>query len=71
MFKAKVKSEVLVTILNAVSTLVDEAKIHVTPEGLNLKAVDPAHVAMVDLSIGKKAFVEYKGSDMDMGVDLD
>ena len=71
MFKAKVKAEVLTTILNAVSTLVDEAKIHVTPEGLNLKAVDPAHVAMVDLSIGKKAFAEYKASDMDMGVDLD
>ena len=71
MFKAKVKAEVLKTILDAVSTLVDEAKIQVTPEGLSLKAVDPAHVAMVDLSIGKKAFAEYKATDMDMGVDLD
>ncbi len=71
MFKAKVKAEVLKTILDAVSTLVDEAKIQVTPEGMSLKAVDPAHVAMVDLSIGKKAFVEYKATDMDMGVDLD
>ena len=71
MFKAKVKVEVLKTILDAVSTLVDEAKIQVTPEGVSLKAVDPAHVAMVDLSIGKKAFVEYKATDMDMGVDLD
>jgi proliferating cell nuclear antigen len=71
MFKAKVKSEVLKTILDAVATLVDEAKIQVTPEGMSLKAVDPAHVAMVDLSIGKKAFVEYKATDMDMGVDLD
>lgn len=71
MFKAKVKAEVLKTILDAVSTLVDEAKIHVTPEGLSLKAVDPAHVAMVDLSIGKKAFAEYKATDLDMGVDLD
>ncbi|MFO1533172.1 MAG: DNA polymerase sliding clamp, partial [Thermoplasmatota archaeon] len=58
MFKAKVKSEVLKTILDAVSTLVDEAKIQVTPDGVNLKAVDPAHVAMVDLTIGKKAFQE-------------
>src|ERR1041385_3379151 len=71
MFKAKVKAEVLKTILDAVSTLVDEAKIQVTAEGISLKAVDPAHVAMVDLSIGKKAFVEFKASDMDMGVDLD
>ncbi|MES2155322.1 MAG: proliferating cell nuclear antigen (pcna) [bacterium] len=71
MFKAKVKVEVLTTVLNAVSTLVDEAKIQLTPEGLNLKAVDPAHVAMVDLSLGKKAFAEYKATDMDIGVDLD
>lgn len=71
MFKAKVKAEVLKTILDAVSTLVDEAKIQVTPEGISLKAVDPAHVAMVHLSIGKKAFTEYKATDMDLGVDLD
>src|SRR5438046_6315606 len=71
MFKAKLKAEVLKTMLDAVATLVDEAKIHVSAEGLSLKAVDPAHVAMVDLSLGKKAFVEFKGSDLDMGVDLD
>lgn len=71
MFKAKVKTEVLKTILDAVSTLVDEARIQLTPEGLSLKAVDPAHVAMVELSIGKKAFAEFKATDMDLGVDLD
>ncbi len=71
MFKAKVKADVLKTMLDAVSSLVDEAKIHLTPEGLNLKAVDPAHVAMVDLSLGKKAFLEYKATEMDIGMDLD
>ena len=71
MFKAKVKSEVLKTILDAVSTLVDEAKIQVTPDGISLKAVDPAHVAMVELTIGKKAFAEYKATEMDLGIDLD
>ncbi len=71
MFKAKVKAEVLKTVLDAVSPLVDEAKIQATPEGLSLKAVDPAHVAMVDLSLGKKCFQDYKATDLDMGVDLD
>ena len=71
MLHARCKAEVLKTLIDATSTLVDEVKVHVSPEGLNLKAVDPAHVAMVDLSIGKKAFTEYKGSEMDMGVDLD
>ncbi len=71
MFKAKVKAEVLKTVLEAVQTLVDETKIHITPEGMSLKAVDPAHVAMVDLSLGKGAFTEYKADDLEMGLDLD
>jgi proliferating cell nuclear antigen len=71
MFKAKVKAEVLKTVLDAVSTLVDEAKLQITPDGISLKAVDPAHVAMVDLTIGKKAFQEYKATELDLGIDLD
>ncbi len=71
MFKAKVKAETLKTVLDAVHTLVDEAKITIAPEGISLKAVDPAHVAMVDLSLGKGAFVEYGAEDMELGVDLD
>ncbi len=71
MFKATVKAETLKTVLDAVHTLVDEAKIHITPEGLSLKAVDPAHVAMVDLSLGKGAFVSYGADDMELGMDLD
>jgi proliferating cell nuclear antigen len=71
MFKATVKAEVLKTVLDAVQTLVDEAKIHCTPEGMSLKAVDPAHVAMVDLSLGKSAFDSFEADDMEMGVDLD
>ncbi|MGB0653083.1 MAG: proliferating cell nuclear antigen (pcna) [Thermoplasmatota archaeon] len=71
MFKAQVKAETLKTVLEAVHTLVDEAKIQVSPDGISLKAVDPAHVAMVDLSLGKGAFTEYKGADLDLGIDLD
>ena len=32
---------------------------------------DPAHVAMVDLSLGSKAFSEFKASDLELGLDLD
>ena len=71
MFKAKVKAEVLKTVLDTVAPLVDEVKIQCTPEGITLKAVDPAHVAMVDLTLGKAAFQEFKAGDVDMGVDLD
>lgn len=71
MFKAKVKANVLKGIIDATTTLVDEVKLHITAEGLSLKAVDPAHVAMVDLSLGSKAFSEYKASDLELGLDLE
>ena len=37
----------------------------------DLKAVDPAHVAMVDLSLGKDAFEELEASDCELGIDID
>ena len=63
MFQAKVKSETLKGIVDVVSTLVDEAKFNVNAKGVSLKAVDPAHVAMVDLKIDKSAFEEFAADD--------
>lgn len=71
MFKAKVKASVLKSVLEAASPLVDEIKLRITPEGLSIRTVDPAHVAMVDISVGAKAFQEYKATDLELGVDLD
>lgn len=71
MFQATVKADTIKHIIDATSTLVDEAKVHITPEGLSLKAVDPAHVAMVDLSLGAKAFETYEADDLELGIDLD
>jgi len=34
-----------------VSVLVDECKIHLEEDGLEIRAVDPANVGMVDLSL--------------------
>jgi len=62
MFHAKVRSEVLKGIVDIVSTLV---------EGFSLKAVDPAHVAMVDLEVEKGAFEEFVADDAELGIDLD
>lgn len=71
MFNAKVKSEVLKGIIDVTSPLVNEVKFNITPKGLSLRAVDPAHVAMVDLQINEKAFEEYKATDMELGIDMD
>jgi proliferating cell nuclear antigen len=71
MFNAKVKSEVLKGIIDVTSPLVNEVKINISQKGISLRAVDPAHVAMVDLQINDKAFEEYKANDMELGIDMD
>jgi proliferating cell nuclear antigen len=71
MFNAKVKSDVLKGIIEVTSPLVNEVKFNITQKGISLRAVDPAHVAMVDLQINDKAFEEYKADDMELGIDMD
>ncbi|MEM0492999.1 MAG: proliferating cell nuclear antigen (pcna) [Candidatus Thermoplasmatota archaeon] len=71
MFSAKVKSDVIKGIIDVTSPLVNEAKFNISPKGITLRAVDPAHVAMVDLEVKNKAFEEYKADDMELGIDLD
>ena len=71
MFKAKVKAEIVKAIIDVTSHLVNEAKFNITPKGLSLRAVDPAHVAMVDLNLKASAFEEYKADEMELGIDLD
>ncbi|MEF8848609.1 MAG: proliferating cell nuclear antigen (pcna) [Candidatus Thermoplasmatota archaeon] len=71
MFNAKVKSEVLKGIIDVASPLVNEAKFSITPDALNLRAVDPAHVAMIDLKVEKDAFEEYEAEKMEIGIDID
>jgi proliferating cell nuclear antigen len=71
MFNAKVKSEVLKGIIDVASPLVNEVKFNITPKGISLRAVDPAHVAMVDLEIKSDAFDEYKATNMELGIDMD
>jgi len=71
MFNAKVKSEVLKGIIDVTSPLVNEVKLNITDKGISLRAVDPAHVAMVELEIKNKAFEKYKASEMELGIDMD
>lgn len=71
MFNAKVKSDVLKGIIDVTNPLVNEVKFNISPKGINLRAVDPAHVAMVDLQVKNNAFEEFKASEMELGIDMD
>ncbi|MBQ8179381.1 MAG: DNA polymerase sliding clamp [Candidatus Methanomethylophilaceae archaeon] len=71
MFCAELKSDTLKGIVNIISTLIDEVKFTITPEGMTLKAVDAAHVAMIEMDVGKGAFESFTATDSEIGLDLD
>ena len=70
MFKAVINAEVFKDAIEAVSTLVDEAKFKLTKDGISVRAVDPANVAMVAFDLNAKAFETFEASDSEIGVDL-
>lgn len=71
MFSAEIKSDTLKGLVNIISTLVDEVKFSINGDGMMLKAVDAAHVAMIELTVGKGAFESFKAEDTELGLDLD
>ena len=71
MFEAKLQAEVLKELVDVGSPLGDEAKLTAGKDSVTVKAVDPAHVAMVDLSLDRGAFESYKAEETELGLDMD
>ncbi len=71
MFTAIVGADTLGGTLDSVGVLVDECKVRLNEEGLTIRAVDPANVGMVDLSLDASAFESYEADDTLIGVDLE
>ena len=60
MFKATIgDARLWRNMLAAISTLIEEADVTASPEGIKLRSMDPSHVAMVDFEWNKAAFQEY------------
>jgi len=70
MFKAIVDAATFQEALDSVGVLVDECKIHLNDDGLAIRAVDPANVGMVDLSLSASAFESYEADGGLIGVNL-
>lgn len=70
MFKAIIESEKLKEMIESVSSIVDEGKLNLSSDGISIKAVDPANVAMVSLNLNSDAFEEFNASEGELGVDL-
>jgi proliferating cell nuclear antigen len=70
MFNAIVRADTLQATLDSVGVLVDECKIHLDGGGIEIRAVDPANVGMVDLSLDAAAFESYEADGGLIGVNL-
>lgn len=70
-FRAVCKADVIKSVIDSLSTLVDEAKFQLSAEGIVVRAVDAAHVAMVDLTLAKGAFKNFEAEEREIGLDID
>jgi proliferating cell nuclear antigen len=71
MFRITIKADFLRSIIEATSTLVDEVKLRITSDGIFARAVDPAHVGMIDFKLLAAAFDEFESKEeSEIGVDL-
>jgi len=65
-----VDAETLADALAPVSTLVSECKVHAESDGLEIRTVDPANVAMVDMTLDASACAHYDADGTTLGVNL-
>ncbi len=70
-FRATIQAAHLKTVLSSLRALVDEARIRVTEDGLTVRAVDSANVAMDDLELEVAAFESFEASPGTLGLNLD
>ncbi|MGC8585234.1 MAG: DNA polymerase sliding clamp [Thermoplasmata archaeon] len=68
----KIDVKDLKEIIDILLTMVSEAKFEFSKTGLQIKVVDPAHVAMITLKMKKEDFREYDvPDDTEIGIDLE
>ncbi|NLI62045.1 MAG: DNA polymerase sliding clamp [Methanosarcinaceae archaeon] len=70
MFKASINIDLLKDSIAALSVIVDEVRLKISSDGISVKAVDPANVAMVVFDLKSSAFENYEASDVEIGLDL-
>jgi proliferating cell nuclear antigen len=70
-FEAAIEAGSLQDAIDPVHAVVDECRIHLCDNGLVIRAVDPANVAMVDESVGADAFSSYETDCGVIGVGLE
>ncbi|MCL5437774.1 MAG: DNA polymerase sliding clamp [Candidatus Thermoplasmatota archaeon] len=59
-------------ITDLLNTVVTEVKLQISTNGISVKAVDPAHVAMISLEMPRESFTEYEvEGDDEISIDVE
>jgi len=59
-FSFKIQQPEFEQVLKSISTIVEESTFNVSPEGITFRAMDPSHVAMIDISLPNSMFEKYE-----------
>ena len=69
MFRATIDAYLLRDSVEILSVLVDEIRLKTSSDGISVKAVDPANVAMVTFKLDYSAFDDFEGDEGEIGLD--
>ncbi len=70
MLKATIDADILKESIDAISAIVTECRLHVDEQGLSMRAVDTANVAMISLALKKEAFESFTATTGELGIDI-
>ncbi len=70
MLDAVIKSDTFGEFLEVIYSVVEESKLKITKTGITAKAMDAAHIAMVDASLSAEAFEKYTVEECEIGVSI-
>ncbi|ADI74006.1 proliferating cell nuclear antigen PcnA [Methanohalobium evestigatum Z-7303] len=70
MFRATIDAYLLRDSVEILSVLVDEIRLRTSSDGISVKAVDPANVAMVTFNLDSSAFDDFEADEGEIGLDL-
>ena len=70
-FSAIVEADTLSETIGALTPILDECRIHLEPDGIEVQGVDPANVAMTRVELDANGFESYDAGGGLIGVDLE
>lgn len=66
----EIKADVLKKLVADVTSLVDEVIVDFEKDGINIDAMDAAHVGMINLTLDEDAFESYNSNGVTLGINM-